>query len=137
MRTAARPGCCGADDVALMRVDHATGELELLSDHADHGRRSRWPLDDFPATRHVLDDRTPGQVVAGDAAGDPAELAALELDGHRRGADRPGRRRRPRHRAARGLPRACRRRSPPAEVDHARVVAQQFGAALDRLGVGR
>ena len=127
-------GLLRADDLALMRVDHATGELELLSDHAGHAPGDSWRLADFPATRHVLTTRTPGQVVAGDAAGDPAELAALELEGMAAVLMIPV--------VAGGRDVALLevyRRHPQAftaaEVDHARVVAQQFGAALGRLGV--
>ena len=65
----------GADEVALMRV--AGDELELLSDRPRQRAGDRWALDDFPATRYVLEHRMPGQVVAGDEAGDHAELAEL------------------------------------------------------------
>ena len=39
---------------------------ELLSLHDGNERGARWSLDEFPATRYVLDHRLPGQVVVGD-----------------------------------------------------------------------
>ena len=80
-RSRSAAGILRADDVALMRVDRAADSLVLLSEHNGNPPGTRWPLDDFPATRYVLDHRVPGQVVVGDEAGDPAELAELEALG--------------------------------------------------------
>ena len=107
-------GILRADDVALMRVDREADELELLSSHNVNSFGSRWALADYPATRYVIDNRVPGQVVAGDEAGDPAELAELAALGMAVGPDRPDRPRRPRLRRARGLPR------PPAGLHRRR-----------------
>ena len=93
---------------------------------------SRWPLADFPATRWVLDHRLAGQVVAGDEAGDPAELAELEQLGRATILIVPivyGGRELAVLEVYRTLPQAFSVR----EVDRARVLSQQFGAALDRL----
>jgi diguanylate cyclase (GGDEF)-like protein len=125
-------GLLRADDVALMRVDRAAGTLVLLTDHADYMRDHSWALADFPATEHVLAHRIPGQVVAGDAASDPAELAALTAAGFEAMLMLPvicGGRELAVLEVYRALPQAF----TGAEVDRARVVAQQFGAALDRL----
>ena len=111
---AAPPGILRADDVALMLVDRDADELKLLSEHPRTRAAPAGPSSDFPATRYVLDHRVPGQVVAGDAAGDPAELAELEALGMATAADRPDRLRRPRARRPRGLPRPAHRPSPPA-----------------------
>ncbi len=122
----------GADDVGLLRLDHVAGTLELLTDHLEYGRGESWRLADFPATQHVLDTRTPGQVVAGDPAGDPAELAALDEVGMASLLMVPvvfGARVLAVLEVYRERPQAFTTR----EVDRARVVAQQFGAALDRL----
>jgi GAF domain-containing protein len=115
-----------------MRVDRAAGELELLSTHTVNRAGSRWPLAEFPATRYVLDHRVPGQVVVGDELGDPAELAELEAIGMATVLILPV--------VFGGVELAVLevyRRHPQAftarEVDRARVLAQQFGAALDRL----
>jgi GAF domain-containing protein len=123
-----------ADDMALLRVDHSTGQLVLLSEHDMFGPGESWRLADFPATEFVLRNRTPGQVVAGDAAGDPAELAALEEEGLAAMLMVPvvsGGRDVALLEVYRRHPQAF----TAAEVDHARVVAQQFGAVLGRLGV--
>ncbi len=118
-----------ADGVSLMRID--AGELELLSDHSTHPPGARWALADYPATVHVIEHRIPGQLVLGDAAADPAESAGLVEIGMA---------------AMLILPVICGARvggvlevyrSRPqaftgAEIDRARVVAQQFGAALAR-----
>ena len=93
---------------------------------------TRWSLADFPATRYVLDHRVPGQVVAGDEAGDPAELAELADLGFGTVVIVPvvfGGRELAVLEVYRVRPQAFTAR----EVDRARVLAQQFGAALDRL----
>ena len=70
-------GMLRADDVALMRVDReptsSSCSPATTPTRPARAGRSR----DFPATRYVLDHRVPGQVVVGDEAGDPAELAEL------------------------------------------------------------
>ena len=115
-----------------MGVDREADELVLLSAHNVNAFGSRWPLADYPATRYVIDHRVPGQVVVGDEAGDPAELEELAalgmaavlivpvVHGGRDCAVLEVYRERPQAFTAR-------------EVDRARVLAQQFGAALDRL----
>jgi diguanylate cyclase (GGDEF)-like protein len=130
MRSAA--GILRADDVALMQVDRAADALVLISDHNANPSGTHWPLDDFPATRYVLDHRVPGQVVVGDAAGDPAELAELEALGMATLLIVPivwGGRELAVLEVYRTLPQAFTAR----EVDRARVLSQQFGAVLDRL----
>ncbi len=80
----------------------------------------------------MLDHRVPGQVVAGDAAGDPSELAELEGLGMAAMLMVPivyGGRELAVLEVYRTLPQAFTAR----EVDRARVLSQQFGAALDRL----
>jgi GAF domain-containing protein len=122
----------GADDVALMRVDRGTNELVLLSQNATNDLGSRWSLDEFPATRYVLDHRVPGQVVAGDEAGDAAELAKLAAPGFGAVVIVPvvfgGR-----ELAVLEVYRVRAQAFTGRELDRARVLAQQFAAALDRL----
>ncbi|MDA0163822.1 EAL domain-containing protein [Solirubrobacter ginsenosidimutans] len=125
-------GILRADDVALMQVDRETDSLVLLSAHHANPAGMHWPLADFPATRYVLDNRIPGQVVVGDEAGDPAELAELEALGMATVLIVPivfGGRELAVLEVYRVLPQAFTAR----EVDRARVLSQQFGAALDRL----
>ncbi len=123
-------GILGADDVALMGVEG--DELVLLSSHNFNEFGSRWALDDYPATRYVIENRVPGQVVAGDEAGDPAELAELAELGMATVLIVPivhgGR-----DRAVLEVYRIRSQAFTAREVDRARVLAQQFGAALDRL----
>ena len=93
---------------------------------------SRWALANFPATRYVLDHRVPGQVVVGDEAGDEAELAELAVLGMGSVLIVPvvhGGRECAVLEVYGILPQAFTAR----DVDRARVLAQQFGAALDRL----
>ncbi|HWM10017.1 MAG TPA: EAL domain-containing protein [Solirubrobacteraceae bacterium] len=119
----------GAEDVSLMWV--VDGVLELLSDNQDTPGE-RWDLADFPATVRLLDEHAPGQVVLGDPESDPDEIAELERLGYgavlmvpvRCG---PGRR------ALVEVYRIHPQAFTSAEVDRARVVAQQFAPVLARL----
>src|SRR6476659_2292165 len=43
----------------------------------------RFDVGDFPLTQRVLESRVAAQVLAGDPAGDPAEVALLERLGYR------------------------------------------------------
>ncbi|HWK25796.1 MAG TPA: EAL domain-containing protein [Solirubrobacter sp.] len=121
-----------ADDISLMLVNADTDELVLLSETNAQMVGSHWPLSDYPATRQVLKRRFPGQVVAGDTACDPAELTELEALGMATLLIVPivyGGRELAVLEVYRRLPQAFTAR----EIDRARVLAQQFGAALDRL----
>jgi diguanylate cyclase (GGDEF)-like protein len=119
----------GAEDVSLMWV--VDDCLELLSDNVD-SPGDRWALSDFPATARLLDEHSPGQVVIGDQHSDPTEVAELERLGY--GAVlmvpvRVGSGQRALVEVYREHPQAF----TGAEVDRARVVAQQFGPVLARL----
>src|SRR4051794_3874539 len=119
----------GADEIALMLI--AGDTLELVSAGHSLAVGSRWSLDDFPATQYVIEHRRPGQIVRGDIAGDPAELAELAAIGHGTvlivpvfyGADTL---------AVLELYRERAQAFTTREVDRARVMAQQFSAALVR-----
>jgi diguanylate cyclase (GGDEF)-like protein len=118
-----------AEDVSLMWV--VDGYLELLSDNVD-SPGERWSLSDYPATERLMDTHTPGQVIVGDSESDPTELAELERLGY--GAllmvpVRVGSGGRALVEVYREHPQAF----TSAEVDRARVVAQQFGPVLARL----
>jgi diguanylate cyclase (GGDEF)-like protein len=118
-----------ADDASLLRV--VDDALEQLTDE-DRAQGQRWQLDDYPATRELLDARVPGQVVVGDPESDPEEVAELQRLGHSAMLMVPmslggGRR---------ALMEVYRRHSQAftsAEIDRARVVALQFAAVLGRL----
>jgi diguanylate cyclase (GGDEF)-like protein len=119
----------GAEDVSLMWV--VEGALELLSDNVD-APGERWALADFPATNRLLEVHAPGQVVVGDPESDPVEIAELERLGY--GAVlmvpvRCGLGQRALVEVYRVHPQAFSN----ADVDRARVVAQQFGPVLARL----
>jgi diguanylate cyclase (GGDEF)-like protein len=119
----------GAEDVSLMWV--VDDCLELLSDNVD-APGERWALADYPATARLLDEHSPGQVVIGDPHSDPTEVAELERLGY--GAVlmvpvRVGSGQRALVEVYRQHPQAF----TGAEVDRARVVAQQFGPVLARL----
>ncbi|RKQ93833.1 diguanylate cyclase (GGDEF)-like protein [Solirubrobacter pauli] len=119
----------GADDLAVLLV--RADQLELISDQYDEVGQC-WPIEDYPASRYVLDAGIPGQVIAGDASGDPLELAELERLGFATAllvpvtwGNRPL--------ALLELYRVRAQAFTSHEVDRARVLAQQFGAALDRF----
>jgi diguanylate cyclase (GGDEF)-like protein len=118
-----------ADDASLMRV--VDGALEQLTDEGDtHGKR--WPLSDYPATQGLLDTRTCGQIVVGDPASDPDEVAELERIGHNALLIVPlqlsdGRQ------AVMEVYRRHAQAFTTAEVDRARVVGLQFATVLGRL----
>lgn len=71
----------GAEEAAISRLDLAAGCLITVSDHDWSHEGERWSLADYPTTAHVVTDQVIGQVIAGDPASDPAELAVLETAG--------------------------------------------------------
>jgi EAL domain/GAF domain len=120
----------GAEDVSLMWVVEGT-LLELLSDNKDRPGE-RWELAQFPATARLLDTNTPGQIVVGDPESDPDEVAELHRLGYGAVLMVPVRC----GLGQQALVEVYRVHTQPftsAEVDRARVVAQQFGPALARL----
>ena len=119
----------GAEDVSLMWV--VEGALELLSDNQD-APGERWELAEFPATARLLAEHVPGQVVLGDPESDPVEAAELERLGFGSVLMVPVRVSRD-QRALVEVYRTHPQAFTSAEVDRARVVAQQFGPVLARL----
>jgi hypothetical protein len=119
----------GAGDVSLMWV--VDGCLELLSDNQD-SPGERWELSRYPATMRLLETRTPGQIVVGDAFSDHAEVEELVRLGYGALLMVP-------IRVAGGLQalaevyRVHPQAFTNAEVDRARVVVQQFAPVLARL----
>ena len=71
----------GAEEAAISRLDAAAGCLVTVSDHEWSAEGERWRLEDYPTTAHVVAEQAIGQVIAGDPAGDPAELEVLETAG--------------------------------------------------------
>jgi hypothetical protein len=134
LRTAGRRAAAllDADDVAIMRVTGDGLWVELLSDHSANSAGTRWRLEDFPATRHLIERGEVGQIVAGDDAVDPVEQQELAGLGFQAMLIVPT----PLGAAGsalievyRALPRAFTR----AEIERARVVALQIRAVLNRL----
>jgi len=119
----------GAGDVSLMWV--VDGCLELLSDNQD-SPGERWELSRYPATMRLLETRTPGQIVVGDAFSDHAEVEELVRLGYGALLMVP-------IRVAGGLQalaevyRVHPQAFTNAEVDRARVVVQLFAPVLARL----
>jgi diguanylate cyclase (GGDEF)-like protein len=118
-----------ADDASLLRV--VDGALEQLTDEeSGHGRR--WRLDEYPATRELLEANAAGQIVIGDPESDPAEVAELVRLGHSALLMVPM----PLSAGRQALMEVYRRHPQAftsAEIDRARVVALQFATVLDRL----
>jgi hypothetical protein len=124
----------GADEVAVMRVDADGARVEYLSDNLEYPPGSTWQLSDFPATSHLLATGQVGQVVEGDALGDPAELAELRLIGMGVMLMLPM----PLGGDGMALVEVYRRRPQAfsrAEIERARVVTLQLRAVLARLAV--
>jgi diguanylate cyclase (GGDEF)-like protein len=118
-----------AEDVSLMWV--VDGALELLSDNIDTPGE-RWDLSLFPATARLLDEHTSGQVVLGDPESDPTEVAELERLGYGAVLMVPVRIAAG-QRALVEVYRTHPQAFTGAEINRARVVAQQFGPVLARL----
>ena len=75
------PTVLGAEDAAVSRVVPGERCLEDVSRHGWSQPGARYSLDDFPATEWVLRTRTAGQIVVGDPASEPSEVALLEANG--------------------------------------------------------
>jgi GAF domain-containing protein len=126
------PGVFGADDAAVSRVIPGENCLEDISRHGWSSPGERYSLSEYPATEYVLRSRTAGQVVVGDPASDPAEVALLEQAGHQAvlmvplvfgGQDV-------------GLLELYRRHAMPwnsGEIERAQLLAHQLAAVLDLL----
>jgi EAL domain-containing protein (putative c-di-GMP-specific phosphodiesterase class I) len=126
------PTVLGADEAAVSRVVDGERCVESLSEHGWSDPGERYDLRDYPATEYVLRTRTAGQVVVGDPASDPAEVALLEEAGYQAllmvplvfaGRDV-------------GLLELYRRHAMPwnsGEIERAQLLAHQLGAVLDFL----
>jgi diguanylate cyclase (GGDEF)-like protein len=126
------PAVLGADEAAVSRVVPGEGCVEDISRHGWSEPGERYHLRDYPATEYVLRTRTAGQVVAGDAASDPAEVSLLEQSGMQAVLMVPlvfgGR--------DVGLLELYRRVAIPwsnGEVERAQLLAHQLGAVIDFL----
>ena len=73
----------GAQEAALSRIDAAAGCLVTVSNHDWVAEGERFLLADYPTSAHVIAEQAIGQVIAGDPASDPAELAVLATAGMR------------------------------------------------------
>jgi diguanylate cyclase (GGDEF)-like protein len=126
------PGVLAADDAAVSRLVPGENCVEDVSRHGWSVPGERYALSDFPATEYVLRTRTAGQVVVGDSASEPAEVALLERSGHQAllmvplvfgGQDV-------------GLLELYRRHPIPwnsGEIERAQMLAHQLAAVLDLL----
>jgi diguanylate cyclase (GGDEF)-like protein len=119
-----------ADHVAISARDG--GAMRLLTAPDPMTPDARWQLDAFPATGAVLAAGVPGQVILGDPAADPDEVADLRRWGMAALLMVPITVAGEQH----GLLELYRRRPQAfsaAEVDRARLVALQFAPLLERL----
>jgi diguanylate cyclase (GGDEF)-like protein len=126
------PAVLGGDDAAVSRVVPGEDCVEDISRHGWSSPGERYRLSEFPATEYVLRTRTAGQVVVGDPASDPSEVALLERSGFQAvlmvplvfgGQDV-------------GLLELYRRHAMPwnnAEIERAQLLAHQLAAVLDLL----
>jgi diguanylate cyclase (GGDEF)-like protein len=70
-----------ADEAMISRALPRSRCVETLTSHSWTRPRERFSYDDFPTTEHVLRSQALGQLIAGDPAGDPAELDLLAASG--------------------------------------------------------
>ena len=103
-----------------------------VSNHTWTHEGERFALADYPTTAHVIAEQAIGQVIAGDPASDPAELAVLAMAGMRAVLLMPLV-----HDGAAIALLEVFRRSPQAwtntQVDLARVLANHIAASLVRV----
>jgi diguanylate cyclase (GGDEF)-like protein len=71
-----------ADEVAVSSVVPGERCVETLHDLSFTATGERFSYDDYPTTERVLEHQTLGQIVAGDPAADPAEVALLQENGY-------------------------------------------------------
>jgi diguanylate cyclase (GGDEF)-like protein len=126
------PAVLGGDDAAVSRVVPGEDCVEDISRHGWSMPGERYQLSDFPATAYVLRSRTAGQVVVGDPASDPSEVALLEQSGFQAVLMVPlvfgGR--------DVGLLELYRRHAMPwsaGEIERAQLLAHQLAAVLDLI----
>jgi diguanylate cyclase (GGDEF)-like protein len=126
------PAVLGGDDAAVSRVVPGEDCVENMSHNGWSSPGQRYCLRDYPATEYVLRTRTAGQVLVGDAASDPAEVALLERAGHQAVLMVPlvfgGR--------DVGLLELYRRHALPwssGEIERAQLLAHQLAAVMDLL----
>ena len=121
-----------ADDVGVMKIRPDGETVDIVSEHDVEEVGETWQLSEFPATKHLIDSGQVGQVVAGDAHGDPAELAELDRMGMGAMLIIPA----PLGSTGGAIVEIYRVRPQAfsrAEIDRARVVALQLRAVLTRL----
>jgi diguanylate cyclase (GGDEF)-like protein len=126
------PAVLGGDDAAVSRVVPGENCVEDISRHGWSSPGERYLLSDFPATEYVLRSRTAGQIVVGDPASEPSEVALLEQSGFQAVLMVPlvfgGR--------DVGLLELYRRHAMPwnsGEIERAQLLAHQLAAVLDLL----
>jgi EAL domain-containing protein (putative c-di-GMP-specific phosphodiesterase class I) len=122
-----------ADGTAISRVLDAERCVQTLFDFT--GTDARFAYADYPTTEHVVCEQAVGQVIAGDPASDPAELALLASHGFATVLMAPivfrG--------DTVGLLEFYRRVARPwtsAEIDRARLLAHSLGAAVQAERAG-
>jgi diguanylate cyclase (GGDEF)-like protein len=126
------PAVLGGDDAAVSRVVPGEDCVEDISRHGWSQPGERYRLSEFPATAYVLRSRTAGQIVVGDPASEPSEVALLEQSGFQAVLMVPlvfgGR--------DVGLLELYRRHAMPwssGEIERAQLLAHQLAAVLDLL----
>ena len=125
----------GAQEAALSRIDAAAGCLVTVSNHDWLAEGERFLLADYPTSAHVIAEQAIGQVIAGDPASDPAELAVLATAGMRAVLLMPLV-----HEGVTIALLEIYRRAPQAwtntQVDLARVLANHIATSLVRVTLG-
>jgi diguanylate cyclase (GGDEF)-like protein len=118
-----------ADAVAISRVIPGQRCVETVSTNDGQPPGERFGFDEYPTTERVVSGQVLGQILAGDPAADPAEVAVLSRFGYSAvlmapiilGGETIG---------LVEIYRCAPRPWTGTEADHVRLLAQQFGALL-------
>ena len=123
-------GELNADKISLSRWHPDLDSVETLVESGEQPEDELFPLDDYPLTRKVLQEREAAQVLVGDPSADPAELELMLSLGFRSMLLVPVI-----HRGASvGILEALSTSDRPwtrTEINRARIISNQLGSVID------
>ncbi len=123
-----------ADKICLSRWHPDREVVETLAESGEEVEDEFYPLDDYPLTRKVLEEREAAQVLVGDPSADPAELELMLSLGFRSMLLVPVI-----HRGASvGILEAQSAKDRPwtrTEINRARIISNQLGSVIDSFSL--